>query len=234
MDTLIVILDFLSRAIAIVLAIGGALAFVFQSIVKGWIDAYFKRRVETQLADKNHALSISLEEKKAALTKELTTEGEALKSRLMKDLEKHKRDLDEAYRRRQIIEQRSLQYFDDFSTGYGTIFVELYALQGNYFKPLESVSVEFVQELRSAMVLKIHQMLVQAQSKLGPSASYIPVELASREARLFADLSTFLSEGANDQTRLNELATEKSMIWAELHTRLFGKVEAIEESQVIS
>ena len=65
------------------------------------------------------------------------------------------------------------------------------------------------------------------RDKLEPFAIYIAPEMALREARLFKNLSTFLSEGAQDHDRLNELAMENSLILMELREKLFGEAEAV-------
>ena len=66
---LIVILDFLSRAVALVLALGALIGFAFRHWVTAWIDARFKRQVDTELERLKHQFAMSLEEKKAELTR---------------------------------------------------------------------------------------------------------------------------------------------------------------------
>jgi uncharacterized membrane-anchored protein YhcB (DUF1043 family) len=99
MTNLLVVLDFLSRAFAMILAVGALLGFVFRKFVSAWIDALFKRKVDSELETLKHQLATSLEERKAELNRHVTSEVETLKGRIAKEMEQEKRALDEEMRR---------------------------------------------------------------------------------------------------------------------------------------
>src|SRR5277367_7203192 len=93
-SNLLIIIDFLSRTLAVLLAIGGILSFAFHRWIEAWIDARFKRRLDAELQSTGHQFSLALEEKKTALEEELTTHTEVLRARLTRELEEYKRNLD--------------------------------------------------------------------------------------------------------------------------------------------
>ncbi len=111
---LMVIFDFLSRAMAVALAIGAVLGFVLRYWIKAAIDTRFKRQLTIELEGCKNAFATSLEEKKAELTRDATLEIERLKNRLTKELEEDKRKLDEQARRDARRYDRTLAYYETF------------------------------------------------------------------------------------------------------------------------
>jgi hypothetical protein len=108
MDQLTIVLEFLSRAIALALAVGALLGFVFRRYVSAWIDAHFKRKVESEVKAIEHTFAVTLEEKKKALAAELNDETETLKNRLATQFERERHNLDEEFKNRaRVFEERS-------------------------------------------------------------------------------------------------------------------------------
>ena len=77
--------------------------------------------------------------------------------------------------------------------------------------------------MRKQYVLRAHAMLMQAEQKLDPGAAYVDVFMRKRIAKLFADLSAFIGEGATARDRLEALSLENGLIRAELRVALWGE-----------
>lgn len=93
MDQLIILLDFLSRAFAVLLAVGAFLGFVFRKWVEEWIKARFKRQVDQELKDVEHKHAVALEEKRNTLAKDLNDYTEHLKTKLSAQFERENTSL---------------------------------------------------------------------------------------------------------------------------------------------
>jgi hypothetical protein len=223
MHDLLIVLDFLSRAFAVMLAIGGILGFIFRRWVGAWIDAHFKRQVDTELRSFEHQFLLTLEDRKTALAKDLVTETEQLKIQLAKDLEREKREIDEEFRRRaRLLDQQSSLY-EVFELEYGAIFSELYALDGDYIDDLNSIDPRLGNGVRDMYLSKAHRKLVEAQEKLAPYQVYVDSDYNLRMAQLFSSLSRFMADGATDKKRLDELALEQGIISVAFKNRLLGE-----------
>jgi hypothetical protein len=223
MNDLVIFLDFLSRAFAVLLAIGGILGFFFRRWVGAWIDAHFKQKVDTELKSLEHQHSLALEEKKSSLAKELIIESEQLKAGIGKDLEREKRQLDEIFRRKTRIFDQKSSLYSTFEVEYSAIFAEMYALDGKYMDKLNSTDPRLGNAIRESFLSKAHSRLVEAQQKLAPFQPFVEVDYKLRMAKLFAALSTFMADGATDKKRLDELALEKGIISAELQSELLDE-----------
>jgi hypothetical protein len=64
------------------------------------------------------------------------------------------------------------------------------------------------------------QALNETRGKLEPLGIYQETDHVVREAKLFAELSRFITDGAHNKERLNELAYEKGLIGAEMQMEL--------------
>jgi hypothetical protein len=80
--TVLKLLDIMSRALPVLLALSGIIAFVFREWIKKWIEAHFRKTVDSELELLRSQLSESLEGKKATLAKELAIQTETLKAQL--------------------------------------------------------------------------------------------------------------------------------------------------------
>jgi len=209
-NDLIVILDFLSRAIALVLAIGGFIGFIFRKAVSTWIDTRFKAKADAALEGYKGQLAESLEAKKAVLAREL----EEKKAQLATDLERDKQLSSEAIRRKAHQFDKNTSFYETFDTEFGTVISELYALHSDYITTKEHDPL--VIAWRQMWLDRAHKMLTQAHEKLRSQEQYIDSSLKLRVAHLFADLSTFMAGGARDKKRLDELALEVGHITAQL------------------
>ncbi len=223
MADLIVILDFLSRAMALILAIAAVLGFAFRKLVSGWIDARFKRQLDAELETLKHQLATSLEEKKAELTGKVASELENLKGRQAKDLERDKRTLDEQLRRDAALYDRQVGFYEAFDLEYGQVFAELWALQHGFTTKLNALDPALGPAARGEYVRRVHSKLIQAEKNVELQSAFIDVFLRQRIAKLFADLSKFIANGANDEVLLGTLSHEKGMISAELRIMLLGR-----------
>jgi hypothetical protein len=174
MSEFLIIVDFLSRVLAVLLAVGGLLGFAFRRWVAGWIDASFKRKLDTELQSKAHQFSLALEEKKAALAEELAIQTERLRSKLTGELEQYKRTLDETFRRKAGVYDKQLAYYVTFSSEYGEIFAELFALDsGEWVHTLNNMQAGLGDTVRSAFLRKAHRRLIETKEKLAPLEPYM-------------------------------------------------------------
>src|SRR6476646_4827479 len=108
MDQLITVLDFLSRAIALLLAAGALLGFALRKWVGAWIDARFKRQLDQELRGVEHKFAVPLEDKKNALAKDLNDYTEHLRIKLASQFEREKHNIDEEFKTRaRILDERS-------------------------------------------------------------------------------------------------------------------------------
>jgi hypothetical protein len=224
MADLIVILDFLSRAMAVALAIGTVVGFALRHWIKAALDARFKRQIGIELEQHKHAFAVALEDKKAELTRQVTTDVETLKAGFAKDLEQQKRQFDEQARRDARIYDRRLAFYENFALEYGRVLVELWALQEDFTAPLNTTEhPDLGAVMRKHFVLRAHAMLMQAEQKLDPDAAYVDVFTRKRIVNLFADLSAFIGDGARAWDRLEALSLENGLIRAELRLALWGE-----------
>jgi hypothetical protein len=88
---------------------------------------------------------------------------------------------------------------------------------------LNSTTAGLGTAVRGAFVTKAHRRLIEAQERLDPLEPFMDtIKVNLRVAKLFAALSSFIGDGANDKKRLGELALEKGLISAELKLELLG------------
>jgi hypothetical protein len=219
--TVLKLLDIMSRALPVLLALSGIIAFVFREWIKKWIEAHFRKTVDSELELLRSQLSESLESKKATLAKELAIQTETLKAQLTSSLEREKRALDEEFRRKaKLFDQRSA-FYEAFSTGYGAVIVELHALNGDYYNVLKEYP-DLLAQLRKTYLARAHSMLMQADQNLKPHDPYVDSQMNKRIAKLFSDLSRFMADDARDKIRLDELASEMSLIEVTLRDELLS------------
>jgi hypothetical protein len=208
---IITILDFLSRAMAVLLAVGAVLGFAFRKVIEAWIDTRFKAKADEALEGYKAQLAESLEFKKADLARQL----EEQKAKLTKDLEKDKQSLSEGIRREGYEFEKNRSYYEAFDLEFGTVISELYTLHADYMT--KDSNNPLVAQWREIWLSRSHAMLIEADKKLRALDQYIETDLKVRVARLFRDLSHFMAEGARDKKRLDELALENGLVAAELH-----------------
>jgi len=218
--TALKILDIISKALPVLLVFSGIIAFLSREWIKKWIEAHFRRTVDAELENMKARLAESLEEKKAALSQDLARTTETLKAQLATTLERDKRALDEEFRRKARKFDQQAAYYEAFSIGYTTTIVELYALDGDYYDAIKQYP-DLVAHARQLYLSRAHSLLMQAQQSLKDHEPYADSDLVNRIARLFRDLSSFMAEGARDKNRLDQLATEKSLIQARLKEEIF-------------
>jgi len=220
MPTFFTTLTILSQVLTIAIAIGGALAFFFRKWVGAWIDARFKRQLDKELKEIDQRFLEHLEEKKTSLAKGLAADVERLKADLATSGERSKRELDAEFRKKAQVFEKNSAYYETFAVGYANVITELYALDGQYLDVLESTQKGLGEKIRSAYLLKARQALKETRGKLEPLGIYQETDHVVREAKLFADLSRFITDGAHNKDRLNELAYEKGLIGAEMQLEL--------------
>lgn len=207
---LFVVLDFLSRVIALILAIGGILGFIFRRFIGTWIDTRFKAKADAALEKLKGELAGSLEVKKANLAREL----EEKKSQLVRELEHDKLRFGEEIRRGANQFDKNTSYYETYHTEFGSVISELYALHADYITKDEKNPL--IVNWRKVWLLRAHRMLIQANEKLTLVGQYVDSNLRLRVAQLFAALSTFIADEARDEKRLDELAREQALIGIEL------------------
>jgi hypothetical protein len=215
-------LDFLARAMAVALAIGAGLAFIFKSVVKGWIDSFFKRQVNAELEGLKAETARSLEALRADFARQL----EDRKAALALDLEKEKRRLDEELRREASLYDASRAYYDVFYTSYGPVLTELWALQTDFTASLDRSEPGLSSRVREAFVSRVMGMLSQAMQKTSAADAYLDSDLKVRIAHLFRDLMAYITGGARGEERLQQLTLEFGMIVAELRHAITGGLAA--------
>jgi hypothetical protein len=211
---LIVVLDFLSRVIAVVLAIGGILGFFFRKTVGTWIETRFKASADAVLERYKGQLAESLEVKKATLAGEL----EQRKAQLTKELEQDKLLFSEKIRRNAYQFDKNTSFYETFDVEFSSVISELYALHADYIRKDENSPL--IVEWRKIWLSRAHSMLIQADGKLALLGQYIDSELRLRVAQLFANLSAFMADAARDKKRLDELALEKGLLADQLRQSL--------------
>jgi len=202
-----VVLDFLSRAFAVLLAIGGIIGFFTRHYIARRIDAHFAKKAAT---DHQHHM-IELENKKAELAKDLATETEQLRSKLTKDLEREKRALDEEFRRTARKFDKNSSYYEIYEREFGAVMSELWALHSDYMTKMNQEE-PLAKAWRQMWLTRAHRMLVQSNENLALHGSYIDPELNLRVAALFNNLSKFIGGGASDKAQLDGLASEQGRI----------------------
>jgi hypothetical protein len=212
LSTIWTLLDFLARGMALVLAVGSALAFIFKKAVTAWIDAMFKRRVDAELEILKGDLAKSLESVRADFAKQL----EERKAALALDLEKEKRRLDEELRRDASLYDNNRSFYDVFYASYGPVLTELWALQNDFTAPLDKTEPGLGKKVRDAFVARVMGMLSEANQKASAADAYLDVDVKVRIAHLFKDLMAYITSGAQGEARLRELTVEHGMIIAEL------------------
>jgi Skp family chaperone for outer membrane proteins len=222
-NDLLILLDFLSRAVAVLLTISAVLGFAFRKFVNAWIDARFKRQVDTELETLRSQLAGNLEEKKSSLAREMNQEIETLKSEFALEIERKKHALDEHWRRDARIYDKNLAFYETYYFEYGQILNELWALQHDFTAPYNKINPELGAQVRSQYVLKTHVQLGEANRKIEPLGAHVDVFLRKRIAQLFSDLSNFLSSDATDKERLGALTLEYGLINATLRSELTGR-----------
>ncbi|MGF6507532.1 hypothetical protein [Paraburkholderia sp. 32] len=220
MDVLIVVLDFLSRVITVLISLGALLGFGFRRWIGAWIDARFKRQVDSELKTLDHNLALALEDKKIALAKDMAVEIERLKSQYAFELDQKRRQLDNDFRKIARLSDAQSSLNETFTVGYTNIFSDLYALDGEYINILNKIQPDFGKTMRDSYRAKAHRSLVELQRKLNEYASYTESELNLQIAEIFRDLSEFMAEGAEDRSRLDELSTKQSMIRIQMRDEL--------------
>ena len=214
MPDVFTVLDFLSRAFAVLLAIGSILGFVFRKWIGAWIDARFKRQVDAELESIKYQFSSALEEKKSALAKQSTAELEQLKAKLSQDLEASKRKLDEEYRRKSARFDKASLFYETFHLQFGEVISKLFAI--HYVDIREPIPAIWP-TLRPVSIAEARKLLSEAQAAIQPHGAYLDKpDLVVRIATLYADLSKYIADGASDSARLEKLNMDKAMIGAEL------------------
>lgn len=214
------IIDFISRVLTVLIAIGGVLSFLFRRWLGAWIDARFKRQIDKELKTLEHQFASEIEIQKAALAKEFASETERLKSSLATDLERAKRGLDEEYRRKATFFDSTAKLYETFRAGYMTIFTELHAMDTGYIDIYNEAIPKLGDDLRDSNRRAIHRTLVELQEKLLPFQAYTEPELNRQVAELFRDMSLFLSEGASDKQKLDDLSMKESLLSVQLQAQI--------------
>jgi hypothetical protein len=143
-----------------------------------------------------------------------------LKADLATSGERSKRELDAEFRKKAQVFEKNSAHYETFAVGYANVITELYALDGEYLNILESTQKGLGDKIRNAYLLKARQALNETRGKLEPLGIYQETDHVVREAKLFAELSRFITDGAHNKERLNELAYEKGLIGAEMQMEL--------------
>jgi hypothetical protein len=214
------LLDFLSRAMAVMLAIAGVVGFAFHKAIEAWIDTRFKAKADEALEGYKAQLAESLESKKAELARQL----EEQKARLAKDLERDKQSFTEGIRREAYEFDKNRSYYETFDLEFGTVISELYALHADYIT--RDPNNPLIAQWRDIWLSRSHAMLIEADKKLRALDQYIGTDLKVRVARLFSDLSRFMAEGARNKEKLDQLALENGLLTTELRNLVKGRPES--------
>jgi hypothetical protein len=217
------VLDWGARILVIAVPVAGLITFLARRWLGGMIDAHFKRQVEKDIKDFDHKFTAQLEAQKAEAARSLATEVENLRATLSAGLERGKRELDEEFRRRAKFFDTNVAYYEAFQTGYGSIFVDIYALDGAT-EPLNQITAGLGDQLRKQNVLRIMSIATDLQSKLSPFEAYIETEYKLRASQLYSKLIDFLVNDAKDRSTLDELNQECSLLKVELKNSVMGSI----------
>jgi len=221
MSELFVLLDFLSKAVALALTLAALFSVVFHKFVNAAIDAAFKRRVDAELEQLKAELASALEEKRPELSRKLASEVEAIRGQFARELEQEKQQLAEIGRREARIHDTNASYYEIFHFEYGRILVELQAMLQNYRDAADNIQAGLGDKLRSALLLNLMDRLSKAQENISKVEHYVDViNISKRIAMLYSDLINYMTSGANDQTRLKDLMLEYGLISAILRDQL--------------
>ena len=156
------LLDFLSRAMAVLLAIAGVVGFAFHKAIEAWIDTRFKAKADEALEGYKAQLAESLESKKAELARQL----EEQKARLARDLERDKQSFTEGIRREAYEFDKNRSYYETFDLEFGTVISELYALHADYIT--KDPNNPLVAQWRDIWLSRSHAMLIEADKSYAP------------------------------------------------------------------
>lgn len=201
------VLEVASRVLALVVALGALLSFVFRRWIGAWIDAQFRTRVEEELGRQKHAFSVEIERERARLA----TEAQRQKATLDEQKEAHRRMLDrDAMVRTRILASR-LQTYEAFDKHFGDVVVDLHSL-----RVLDQAAPPISPEAREAHRLRTLQKLQEAMRASTDNDFHASVDIKVRVASVYASISNYLVNGARDHDALEEILNMQSLLIAEM------------------
>jgi hypothetical protein len=201
------LLDGASRALTLVLAVGALVGFLLRRWIGAWIDAAFKRKIEAELDRQRHNLALQLERERATLISEVQHK----KAELDRSNEGHRRKEDRNADLAERISTRRLEAYEAFHTGFGDMMRDLHAL-----RYLDDTEPPIDKAARETLRLRYFANLQLALAGVSAHDLYIDPDLKVRIATLYRDMSGYLSSGATDRVKLDQIATAESEISASM------------------